>query len=112
LRKKRESIGKTPHAARTVGSWYGHLFRRLIHVSMLVIPLIYYAYGESIARFLHLTTTSLLLFVLVIAFFSEFLRISFGFVIFGQRRYEARQISAFAWGVFAMVIVLLFFSRS
>ena len=102
-----KSTVKVPHASRTKGSWYGHLFRRLIHISMLVIPLIYYPYGHAIAAFFHLTVVSFLLILLVVALFAEFLRISFGVVLFGQRGYESKQISAFAWGMFSIVIVLL-----
>ncbi|OGO95432.1 MAG: hypothetical protein A3F10_03080, partial [Coxiella sp. RIFCSPHIGHO2_12_FULL_42_15] len=98
---------KDMHAQSTKGRWYGHIFRRLVHVSMLLIPLVYYAYGESIAGFFSLSTHFFLLILLVVVMLVECLRLRLGLVIFGQRRHEARHISSFSWGMIGILLVLL-----
>ena len=45
--------------------------------------------------------------VILIAIFGEAIRLKLGFTIFGQREYEAKQVSALAWGGLAVGMVLL-----
>ena len=37
------------HVEHSVGGFGGHAFRRLTHISMAVIPILYYTRGEEIA---------------------------------------------------------------
>ena len=91
----------------TKGKKYGHLMRRIVHILMAVVPLIYYAYRDRIPVFFHITPTVLLLVILAILILLEILRLSFGIIVFGQRDYEAKQISAFSWGAASLILVLL-----
>lgn len=95
------------HAVNTKGHWYGHVFRRIIHVSMLAIPLVYYAFAANIAGFFALSTHSFLLILLALALLVELIRLRMGLIFFGQRKHEAKYISSFSWGLFGIVIVLL-----
>tara|TARA_B000000475_G_C15825378_1_gene377553 strand:+ start:179 stop:613 length:435 start_codon:yes stop_codon:yes gene_type:complete len=42
----------------------------------------------------------------------ELIRLYFGIIIVGQREYEAKQISALAWGAFAVCLALIFSPES
>lgn len=92
----------------TKGNVYGYIGRRLFHVSMAVIPFIYYPFGNQIGAFFHMSPYLFLLILLVLVVILETLRLSFRITIFGQRNYEARQISALAWGTASIILVLLF----
>ncbi len=85
----------------------GIAFRRLTHVSMTAIPFIYYIYGQDIADTVSLEAKQLVSAVCIIILFAEAIRIRLGIVIFGQREYEADQISALAWGGLAVSLALL-----
>lgn len=91
----------------TKGSGCGHVFRRIVHVSMLVIPLVYYAYDQQISQVFFVSTYGVLLILLAITLIVEAIRLRFKWVIFGQRFYEARYISAFTWGMVGILLVLL-----
>ena len=93
------------HMDHTVGGLSGHIFRRLIHVGILVVPLLYYAYAEPIANFLHLTPALLILIIFVLNGIVESLRLLFRWTLFGHRHYEKQSISSFAWGVLSVCIV-------
>ena len=84
-----------------------HYCRRLIHLSLLPIPWLFYQYGWAIAQFFYLTPTVLLIAILVVVVLLEYLRLYFGIVVFGQRQHESRQPSSFAWGALGMVLVLV-----
>ena len=85
----------------------GHILRRGIHVSLLLIPIVYYGYGTKIAAWIGLPLLQLVIILISIIILLELLRLWRGWVIYGQRRYEAKQISAFTWGAVAIAIVLL-----
>ncbi len=95
------------HVEHSVGGFGGHAFRRLTHVSMTAIPFIYYIYGQDIADTVSLEAKQLVSAVCIIILFAEAIRIRLGIVIFGQREYEADQISALAWGGLAVSLALL-----
>ncbi len=82
---------------KTVGGGLGHWTRRALHVAMMLIPILYYYWGNYY----------LVWFVLALVILIEIIRLRRGFVIFGQRQHEARQISSFAWGVIGIAVVLL-----
>ena len=95
------------HAEHSVGGAGGHWFRRLTHVGMCVIPFAYHLWGDSIAGKVSMTPSD---FVIAVAGFFiaiEVIRIKFGIIIVGQREYEAKQVSALAWGAVAVCLTLI-----
>ena len=91
----------------SVGGFGGHAFRRLTHVSMAAIPLIYYTRGDDLAGYFSVELDELVSYVFLLVLVIEAVRLRFGIVIVGQREYESKQISAFAWGAFAVCLALL-----
>lgn len=82
-----------------------HIARRFIHVSMLIVPLLYYHFSPLFS--VKTLRLSIIIFIFFI-FLVEKLRIRYRLVFFGQRAYEAMQISAFAWTMLSLGIILLF----
>ena len=95
------------HVDHSVGAFGGHAFRRFTHVSMTAIPFVYYLYGQDVADIVSLEAQQLVSVVCILILFAEAIRIRLGIVIFGQREYEADQISALAWGGLAVSLALL-----
>ena len=96
------------HVPASVGGLRGHIFRRLIHIAMMIIPFLYYWNGTNISNFFFELEPKQ--FVSVVAFIfllTEIIRLRMGFVVFGQRDYESNQISAFFWGGSSVCLVLL-----
>ena len=102
-----EQVELTNPVDLSVGGMSGHIFRRIFHVSMCIVPIIYFRYGESISQRLGYSLSEIVSIVILIAILGEALRLKFGFTVFGQREYEANQVSALAWGGFAVGMVLL-----
>ena len=95
------------HVEHSVGGFGGHAFRRLTHVSMAAVPLIYYTRGDDLAGYFSVELDELVSYVFLLVLVIEIVRLRFGIVIVGQREYESKQISAFAWGAFAVCLALL-----
>jgi hypothetical protein len=91
----------------SIGGMRGHLLRRGIHLSMSFLPFIYFAYGEHVADAIGLSLDQLVASVLLVAMTGEGIRLRLGFTVFGQRDYEANQISALAWGAIGVGMVFL-----
>ncbi|MAK04503.1 MAG: hypothetical protein CMA03_01270 [Euryarchaeota archaeon] len=102
------------HLENTIGGKNGHIFRRLIHVSMLVFPFVYYWYGNQISEYLttvferEISREFIVTFLLIFIVIAELGRLFLGITIFGQRDYEKKQISALAWGGVSICICFLF----
>ncbi len=96
------------HIANTVGGLRGYILRRVVHVAIGIVPLLYYAYGAIVAQFFHLTAPQLLLVVIGLNVVIEVFRLKFKWTLLGHRVHEARTISSFAWGVLSLCLVLLF----
>jgi hypothetical protein len=90
------------------GGRVGYWLRRLVHMSAAIVPIIYYYYGPSVARWLDCNRNLIVVIILGIIFAFELIRLWFGFTVIGQREHEARQISSFTWSALAIGIVLLF----
>lgn len=92
-------------ASHTKGGTIAHFVRRIIHVSMLAIPFFYYNFliPRTSLKILQLIILALIFFV----FLFEKLRIRMRLVLFAQRLHEATHISAFAWTMLAMGLLLL-----
>ena len=102
-----ESHVLADHVDHSVGGFGGHAFRRFTHVSMTAIRFVYYLYGQDVADIVSLEAQQLVSVVCILILFAEAIRIRLGIVIFGQREYEADQISALAWGGLAVSLALL-----
>lgn len=102
-----EQVEMTNPVELSVGGVYGHIFRRAFHISMFLIPVVFFEFGESFADSLGYSLEEVVSIVILIAIFGEAIRLKLGFTIFGQREYEARQVSALAWGGLAVGMVLL-----
>lgn len=90
----------------TKGGAIAHVLRRLFHVSMLVIPFCYYYFFTHLASQKTLRLI-ILAFIFLIFLFEKF-RIRARLVLFGQRLHEATHISAFAWTMLSIGIILFF----
>lgn len=95
------------HVSHSVGGFKGHAFRRLTHISMFLIPVLYYKNGIEISSFFNLDPQQFVSLVCIVILGFEALRLNLGLVIIGQREYESTQISALAWGAFSVSLVFL-----
>jgi len=91
----------------SVGGMQGHILRRGVHLGMVGIPYLYFAHGESVADAVGLELPQAVAGIVLLALLLEGLRLRLGLTVFGQRDYEAHQISALAWGAVGVGFVLL-----
>ena len=101
------SVELTNPIDESVGGMKGHLLRRSIHLSMVFIPYLFFEFGEDIADTISIRRDELISLVLIAIVTGEYIRLKMGFTVFGQRAYEAKQISALAWGGLSICLVLL-----
>ncbi len=106
-----EQVELTDPVDHSVGGMYGHLFRRGFHIGMSIIPLIYYEYGEKLSTMVSITELQLVSALTITIVLAEGIRLKLGVTIFGQRDYESKQISALAWGGFAVGLTFLTLSE-
>ena len=102
-----EQVELTNPVDLSIGGMSGHVFRRIFHISMFIIPYIYFEFGEDVAEIIGYTLPEVVSLVIIVAILGEALRLKVGLTVFGQREYEAKQVSALAWGGFAVGMVLL-----
>lgn len=102
-----EHVELTNPVDLSVGGMKGHIFRRFIHLGMSLLPWIYFEHGEFVSGEVGLTLPQFVSTMVFILFILEGLRLSFGITIFGQREYEAHQISALGWGAFGIGLVFV-----
>ncbi len=91
----------------SVGGMRGHLLRRGVHLGMIGIPYLYFELGDSLADGLGIELPQVVAGVVLLALVLEGLRLRMGLTVFGQRDYEANQVSALAWGAVGVGFVLL-----
>ena len=91
----------------SVGGMSGHVLRRAIHLGMSFIPLLYFEIGNDVADAISLTLEQVVSAGIIFAVFAEAVRLRMGWTIVGQRSYEAKQVSALAWGALGVGMVLL-----
>tara|TARA_B000000532_G_scaffold110369_1_gene88599 strand:- start:6841 stop:7476 length:636 start_codon:yes stop_codon:yes gene_type:complete len=107
------SLGRA-HVESTIGGARGHVLRRITHLSMIILPFIYYWHGNQIAELvteiieIETSREGVVLIALSLLVIIEAIRLFFGIAILGQRTYEKRQISALAWGGISVCICFLF----
>ena len=95
------------HVEHSIGGFGGHAFRRATHVTMAIIPYLYYVHGNDISSYFQLAPNQFVSLLCISILIIEALRLRFGIVIIGQREYESYQISALAWGALAVSLALL-----
>ena len=95
------------HVSHSIGGFGGHAFRRLTHISMFTIPLLYYQNGNEIASYVDLNSQQFVSLVCISILLIEAIRLKSGVVIIGQREYESTHISALAWGALSVSLVFL-----
>ena len=95
------------HVNHSVGGFGGHAFRRFTHIAMSLIPILLYTKGEEMGEYISVSSRELVSVIVILILFLEFIRLRWGIVVVGQREYEAKQISAFAWGGIAVALALL-----
>ena len=100
-------VAMTDPIEQSKGGLYGHIFRRAIHLSLSFIPLIYFEYGQECAEFIGLELPQLVSVIVLLMLAAEAVRLKFSITIFGQREYEARQVSALAWGAIGIGLAFL-----
>ena len=91
----------------SIGGIKGHVLRRVIHVSMVFVPVIYYTQGADRAVSQSVSVLEFSSYIVLAILVLEIIRLTFGITIIGQRKYESRQVSAFAWGALAIWITML-----
>ena len=91
----------------SVGGVSGHLLRRGIHLAMSFLPFLYFEFGKDVADMVSLTLEQVVSCVILLAVFGEALRLRMGLTVVGQRSYEAKQVSALAWGALGVGMVFL-----
>jgi len=91
----------------SVGGVSGHLLRRGIHLAMSFLPFLYFEFGEDVADMVSLTLEQVVSCVILLAIFGEALRLRMGWTVVGQRSYEAKQVSALAWGALGVGMIFL-----
>jgi len=102
-----EQVELTNPVDLSVGGMSGHIFRRLFHLAMFIIPILYFEYGERFADSVGMSLDEIVASIVIIAAVGEGIRLKLGFTVFGQREYESKQVSALAWGALAIGLVLL-----
>lgn len=102
-----EEAYEADHVKHSVGGFSGHLLRRIVHLALAIIPWLYYWHGEAIAGNFETTPQNFALVLLGIIIVAELIRLKFGLTIFGQRAYEAKQLSALFWGAVSVVLALV-----
>lgn len=96
-----------PRHIQTVGGLGGHVFRRSVHMAILFMPFLYFAYAETVAQFTDLSPKNLLLIIIALTIIFEIVRLKMGWILLGQREREVKNISSFTWTVFSLCVVLL-----
>ena len=91
----------------SIGGIKGHVLRRVIHVSMVFVPVIYYTQGADRAVSQSVSVLEFSSYIVLAILMIEIIRLKFRITIIGQRKYESRQVSAFAWGALAIWVTML-----
>ena len=106
-----DQVELTDPVAHSVGGVYGHLFRRGFHIGMSILPFLYFEYGETISGYASMSELKFVSAMIIALVTAEAVRLKFGITIFGQRDYESKQVSALAWGAFAIGLTFLTLSE-
>ena len=102
-----DQVEMTNPVEQSIGGMSGHLLRRGIHLCMSFIPVLFFEFGDDVATKVDLSLSQVVSVVILAAIVGEALRLKLGVTVIGQRAYEAKQVSALAWGAIGIGMVLL-----
>jgi len=74
---------------------------------MAALPWLYFTHGDYIAGSVSLDKSQFVSAGVIALILVETIRLKIGFTVYGQRDYEAKQVSALAWGGFAVGLTFL-----
>lgn len=92
----------------TVGGLAGQRFRRVLHIAMVIVPLVYYYLLCSLTTPVRPLLVLAVFYVQLLVLIVEGVRLTSGALFFGQRAHERNQLSSFAAGSMGLFQVLLF----
>ncbi len=93
---------------QTLGGQWGHRYRRLIHVlTYLAFPFIYFQLLPTCADSLHIRSATFIYILFFCCVVFEAVRLQFKKIFFGMRSYENKQVSAAAWALLGLGLVVL-----
>ena len=92
----------------TIGGVRGQRFRRVIHLLMVVVPLVYYYLLSSLTVPMQLRLILAVFYIELLVLIIEGVRLAAGVLFFGQRAHERNQLSSFAASCTGLFLVLLF----
>ena len=102
-----DQVEMTNPVDQSIGGMSGHVLRRGIHLGMSFIPVLFFEFGDDVADKVDLSLSQVVSVVILAAIVGEAVRLKLGVPIIGQRAYEAKQVSALAWGAIGIGMVLL-----
>lgn len=102
-----DQVELTDPVEHSVGGLYGHIARRTFHISMAILPWLWFEHGETFGDFFNIGTAQFASAVVISLVIVEATRLKLGITVFGQRDYESKQVSALAWGAFAIGLTFL-----
>ena len=102
-----DQVEMTNPVDQSIGGMSGHVLRRGIHLGMSFIPVLFFEFGDDVADKVDLSLSQVVSVVILAAIVGEAVRLKLGVTIIGQRAYEAKQVSALAWGAIGIGMVLL-----
>lgn len=85
-----------------------HWQRRLIHLTIGIIAMLYYAIKDHISALLQASPKYWLSVIGVSIVLIEWVRLKNGWLFYGQREYEKNRPSAFVWTGLGLIFVFLF----
>jgi len=74
---------------------------------MATLPWLYFTHGDTMSGYVNLDKPQFVSAGVIALILIETIRLKLGFTMYGQRDYEAKQVSALAWGAFAVGITFL-----
>ena len=97
------------HEDRTRGGWYGHVFRRLVHLFCLTFFTVgFYGYFPYVEKALQWQKHPVLIVSVIVILLLDLFRIRCRFIFPGQRYHERQQLSSAAWSLLGLCVVFYF----
>ncbi|OGT49011.1 MAG: hypothetical protein A3F17_06785 [Gammaproteobacteria bacterium RIFCSPHIGHO2_12_FULL_41_15] len=91
----------------TTGGTAGHIFRRVIHLCIALIPILYFSLATPFTHFFQFSPHYLLIVIIVGSILFEIWRLNRGIVLPGHRHHEKYYPASFFWGSVSLCLVLL-----
>lgn len=106
--KIRKNLSIAMEKIKSTARYSNHIYRRLIHISMMLIPWIFEGYVQYIQPLMPISNLTFGLLLIMLAISVESIRLYFGTLFFAQRPYERHQLSSLFWTACAILAVLAF----